>query len=128
MTLYFNTKIIAGNTFKNNQNSYYPTIMPKDEVTKDKYEFNLSVQVVFITTDKFYENLELGVPFVESHKLGIKEPYNSSKAASEILISAYIQSFFKDLTTNIATARAGNVIGGLGDKIQLSSWLLKKLK
>ena len=75
-------------------------------------ELNSSVQVVFVTTDKVYENLELGVPFIETDKLGGKDPYSASKAASEILISAYNQSFFKDLGINIATARAGNVIGG----------------
>ena len=75
-------------------------------------ELNLSVQVVFVTTDKVYDNLELGVPFNEIDKLGGKDPYSASKAASEILISAYNQSFFKDSNINIATARAGNVIGG----------------
>jgi CDP-glucose 4,6-dehydratase len=52
------------------------------------------------------------VPFVEIDKLGGKDPYSASKAASEILIESYRQSFFKDITINIATARAGNVIGG----------------
>ncbi|MDA8993605.1 CDP-glucose 4,6-dehydratase [Flavobacteriaceae bacterium] len=75
-------------------------------------DLDLSVQVVFVTTDKVYENLELGVPFVETDKLGGKDPYSASKAASEILISSYNQSFFKDSNINIATARAGNVIGG----------------
>ena len=75
-------------------------------------ELDLSVQVVFITTDKVYENLELGVPFIETDKLGGKDPYSASKAASEILIDSYNKSFFKDSNINIATARAGNVIGG----------------
>ena len=75
-------------------------------------ELDLSVQVVFVTTDKVYENLELGVPFEETDKLGGKDPYSASKAASEILISSYNQSFFKNSNTNIAIARAGNVIGG----------------
>ena len=75
-------------------------------------DLNLPVQVIFITTDKVYENLELGVPFVESDKLGGKDPYSASKAASEILIESYRQSFFSDSKINIATARAGNVIGG----------------
>ena len=56
-------------------------------------DLNLPVQVIFITTDKVYENLELGVPFVESDKLGGKDPYSASKAASEILIESYRQSF-----------------------------------
>ena len=75
-------------------------------------EFNQKVQAVFITTDKVYENLELGVPFVETDNLGGKDPYSASKAASEILINSYSQSFFRDSNISIATARAGNVIGG----------------
>jgi CDP-glucose 4,6-dehydratase len=75
-------------------------------------ELNSNIQVVFITTDKVYENLELGVPFLETDKLGGKDPYSASKAASEILIESYKQSFFKDSNINIAVARAGNVIGG----------------
>ena len=75
-------------------------------------ELDLSVQVVFVTTDKVYENLEFGVPFVETDKLGGKDPYSASKAASEILIDSYNKSFFKDSNINVASARAGNVIGG----------------
>ena len=79
------------------------------EILKD---YNQKVQVVFITTDKVYENLELGIPFLETDKLGGKDPYSASKAASEILIDSYVKSFFKDSNVSIATARAGNVIGG----------------
>ena len=79
------------------------------EILKD---YNQKVQAVFITTDKVYENLELGIPFVEKDKLGGKDPYSASKAASEILIDSYIKSFFKNSNVSIATARAGNVIGG----------------
>ena len=75
-------------------------------------ELNSPVQAVFVTTDKVYENLELGFPFVETDKLGGKDPYSASKAASEILIDSYSKSFFKNSNINIATARAGNVIGG----------------
>ena len=79
------------------------------EILKD---YNQKVQAVFITTDKVYENLELGIPFVETDKLGGKDPYSASKAASEILIDSYIKSFFKDSNVYVASARAGNVIGG----------------
>lgn len=70
------------------------------------------IKAIFVTTDKVYENLELGMPFVETDNLGGKDPYSASKAASEILINSYYQSFFKDSKISIATARAGNVIGG----------------
>ena len=75
-------------------------------------ESKKKIQAIFVTTDKVYENLELGLPFVETDNLGGKDPYSASKAASEILINSYNQSFFKDFKISIATARAGNVIGG----------------
>ena len=67
---------------------------------------------IFITTDKVYENKELNLPFSEEDKLGGKDPYSSSKAACELLIHSYHNSFFKDSKINIASVRAGNVIGG----------------
>jgi len=73
---------------------------------------------VIITTDKVYENKESGLPFKENDKLGGHDPYSASKAAAEIVIGSYIKSFFNPVDYNkkhktlIASARAGNVIGG----------------
>ena len=67
--------------------------------------------VVNITTDKVYENEELKKPFKECEALGGCDPYSSSKACSEIVTAAYRRSFFGSGPA-IATARAGNVIGG----------------
>jgi len=73
---------------------------------------------VIITTDKVYENKESGRLFKENDKLGGYDPYSASKAAAEITIASYINSFFnpvdydKKHRTLIASARAGNVIGG----------------
>lgn len=67
---------------------------------------------VIITTDKVYENCESAVGYRESDRLGGFEPYSNSKACAELAVSAYRNSFFADGKTLIATARAGNVIGG----------------
>jgi CDP-glucose 4,6-dehydratase len=69
---------------------------------------------VFITTDKCYENREHGLPYTEDNHLGGRDPYSSSKAMAEICISAYRRSYFEsaDSIVRIASARAGNVIGG----------------
>ena len=68
---------------------------------------------VIITTDKCYENREWIYGYSENDRLGGKDPYSSSKAACEIVIKSYLESFFsKDGSANIASARAGNVIGG----------------
>lgn len=67
---------------------------------------------IFITTDKVYQNFDKEVDFKEDDRLGGIDPYSSSKAASELLINSYYKSFFKDTKNMIASARAGNVIGG----------------
>jgi CDP-glucose 4,6-dehydratase len=67
---------------------------------------------VFITTDKCYENREWLHGYREGDPLGGHDPYSSSKAAAEIAISAWRRSFFKAHPVRIASARAGNVIGG----------------
>lgn len=68
--------------------------------------------VVCITSDKSYENLELGRPFIETDPLGGIDPYSASKSASEMVINSYRASFFHEMKIPICTARAGNVIGG----------------
>lgn len=68
--------------------------------------------VVLITTDKCYENKEWDYGYREIDPMGGHDPYSSSKGCCELLISSYRNSFFKDTDTKIASARAGNVIGG----------------
>jgi len=68
--------------------------------------------VVLITTDKCYENKEWDYGYREIDPMGGYDPYSSSKGCCELLISSYRNSFFKDTDTKIASARAGNVIGG----------------
>lgn len=75
-----------------------------------------------ITSDKCYENHEWDYSYRENDALGGYDPYSSSKAGAELAISAYRRSFFNNDSTQaaIASARAGNVIGG-GD------WALDRL-
>jgi CDP-glucose 4,6-dehydratase len=71
--------------------------------------------IVLITTDKVYENREWVHPYRENDQLGGRDPYSASKAAAEIIASSYRESFFSGDSGHpafIATARAGNVIGG----------------
>jgi CDP-glucose 4,6-dehydratase len=74
-----------------------------------------SVQAaVIVTSDKVYENQERGRGYSEDDRLGGREPYGSSKAGAELVTRAYRDSYFAGRTSGvgIATARAGNVIGG----------------
>lgn len=69
--------------------------------------------VVNVTTDKCYENREWLWGYRESEAMGGYDPYSSSKACSELVSAAYRQSFFgRESGIYLATARAGNVIGG----------------
>ena len=67
---------------------------------------------VIITSDKAYENVEWVYGYKEDDSLGGDDPYSGSKGAAELIVKSYIKSFFSDDETNIAIARAGNVIGG----------------
>lgn len=70
--------------------------------------------VVAITTDKCYENREWVHSYREEDPMGGYDPYSSSKGAAELVISAYRRSYFSqpDSPVKLASARAGNVIGG----------------
>ncbi len=69
--------------------------------------------VVCVTSDKCYENREWVWPYREDDPLGGHDPYSSSKAGAEILVASYRRSFFRASSAPaLATARAGNVIGG----------------
>ncbi len=69
--------------------------------------------LICITSDKCYENNYSTKGFKENDKLGGEDPYSGSKACAEIVTNTYIKSFFsKSNTLGVATARAGNVIGG----------------
>ena len=68
---------------------------------------------VFVTTDKCYENREWVYGYREEDPLGGRDPYSASKAVAELIIHSYRQSFFPEGgPVKIASARAGNVIGG----------------
>lgn len=68
--------------------------------------------IINVTTDKCYKNNEWLWGYRESEALGGEDPYSASKACSELVTHAYRQSFFKNHLCKVASARAGNVIGG----------------
>jgi CDP-glucose 4,6-dehydratase len=69
--------------------------------------------LVYITSDKCYENVEWIWGYRENDQLGGRDPYSASKAAAEIVFSSYERSFFQlRPLLGAASARAGNVIGG----------------
>ncbi|MDR2733140.1 MAG: CDP-glucose 4,6-dehydratase [Spirochaetota bacterium] len=80
-----------------------------------------SVQAaVVVTSDKCYENREWVYAYRENDAMGGYDPYSASKGCAELVTAAYRNSFFREEGAGIASARAGNVIGG-GD------WALDRL-
>lgn len=76
--------------------------------------FEHRCSAVFITSDKCYENVEWVWGYKETDALGGRDIYSGSKGAAEVVLHSYIESFFRGTKNkvNIATGRAGNVIGG----------------
>lgn len=68
--------------------------------------------IVSVTTDKCYENKEWLWGYRENEAMGGHDPYSSSKGCAELVCSAYSRSFLREKGIGLATARAGNVIGG----------------
>jgi CDP-glucose 4,6-dehydratase len=68
--------------------------------------------IVNVTTDKCYENREWVWGYREDEPMGGYDPYSNSKGCAELVTSAYRRSFFQDSGIALASARAGNVIGG----------------
>jgi CDP-glucose 4,6-dehydratase len=68
--------------------------------------------VVIVTSDKCYENDGRAEPFVETAPMGGHDPYSASKGCAELVTAAYSRSFFAASQCTVASARAGNVIGG----------------
>ena len=68
--------------------------------------------LITATTDKVYENNNLGIPFSEQHPIGYSDPYSTSKSMVELLSGCYSQAFFAQANNvRLATVRAGNIIG-----------------
>jgi CDP-glucose 4,6-dehydratase len=104
-----------------------PLVLPSYDAPKETFDINAggtvnvleavrqteSVKVVVcITTDKVYENREWSWGYREIDRLGGHDPYSSSKAMAELAIDSYRKSFFQQGFPAVASARAGNVIGG----------------
>lgn len=68
--------------------------------------------VVVVTSDKVYLNRGLARGYREADRLGGREPYAASKACAEFVVDCYRHSYFEDRGVAIATARAGNIVGG----------------
>jgi CDP-glucose 4,6-dehydratase len=98
-------------SYRNPVDTYDVNVMGTVNVLESVRSCKSVKAVVNLTTDKIYENKEKSTGYKESEPLGGYDPYSSSKACSELVTSAYRNSFLNNGVA-VATARAGNVIGG----------------
>lgn len=100
-------------SYKDPENTFSTNIMGTVNFFEAVRNCNSVKVAINVTSDKCYHNNEWVWGYRESDPMGGKDPYSASKGASEIITASYLHSFFsKPNTANIATVRAGNVIGG----------------
>ena len=100
-------------SYKNPIETYSTNVMGTVNVLESARKCSKLKSIVSITTDKCYENTGVMTGYKEYDSMGGHDPYSSSKGCAELVISAYRRSFFNSKhTASLASARAGNVIGG----------------
>ena len=104
-------------SYKDPLNTFEVNVMGTANLLEATKGCSKKCAVIVITTDKVYENQEWDYPYRENDRLGGYDPYSSSKACAELVVQSYRKSFFSPDKINehkiaLASARAGNVIGG----------------
>ena len=99
-------------SYKDPLETWQTNVMGSTHVMQALRNLKQRCAVVMVTTDKVYENQEDGRAYGEDAPLGGYDPYSASKAAMEIAVSAWRRSFMTGTDIRMASARAGNVIGG----------------
>jgi CDP-glucose 4,6-dehydratase len=99
-------------SYRNPIETYATNVMGTVHLLEAIRQTKTTKVVVNVTTDKCYENKEWVWGYREDEAMGGYDPYSSSKGCSELVTSAYRRSYFQENGIAIASARAGNVIGG----------------
>jgi len=104
-------------SYKHPVETYAINVMGTVHLLESLRSINSVRATVIVTTDKCYQNIERQEGYIENEPMGGDDPYSNSKGCAELVTSAYRQSYFPDKKYNehrhaIASARAGNVIGG----------------
>lgn len=104
---------IVKESYNNPKDTFDTNVMGSLSVLECVRETSSVQALVYITSDKCYENVEWVWGYREEDKLGGHDPYSASKAAAEILFSSYIRSFLNSRENfQAVSVRAGNVVGG----------------
>jgi CDP-glucose 4,6-dehydratase len=99
-------------SYKNPIETYATNIMGTVHLLEAIRKVGFTKAIVNVTTDKCYENKEWVWGYREDEPMGGFDPYSSSKGCSELVTAAYRRSYFQENGIALASARAGNVIGG----------------
>ena len=128
IVIHLAAQALVGISYDDPLNNYHTNINGTLNLLECVRKYKAIKVFLNVTTDKCYKNTEKNISYTESDPLGGMDPYSSSKACSEIITSAYYNSFLKE-RVGVATARAGNVIGG-GDwsRDRLIPDLIKAIK
>lgn len=103
---------LVRSSYKKPAETFNANIMGTVNLLDALRNLNSVKSAVMVTTDKVYRNNEWSWPYREDDILGGHDPYSASKAASELVIASYRDSFLGQQGVALASARAGNVIGG----------------
>jgi len=105
---------IVQDSFRDPQNTILTNVMGTCNILEALRRLSFKCIAIMVTSDKCYDNKEWVWGYKETDLLGGKDPYSASKGAAELICKTYSDSFFRGLDSKvkIATARAGNVIGG----------------
>ena len=117
VVIHMAAQALVGEGYENPRETYSTNVLGTVNVLESVKNCNSVKAVLIVTSDKCYENNEWFWSYRENDPLGGYDPYSSSKACAEIVTSAYRNSFFHPDNYSkhgvaIASARAGNVIGG----------------
>ena len=105
---------LVRHSYENPLETWQTNVLGTLHVLEALRKLNKKCAAVIITSDKCYDNLEWVWGYRETDAMGGPDPYSASKGAAELAIHSHIKSYFLRETSNIriASARAGNVIGG----------------
>jgi len=105
---------IVKDSYANPKEAFETNVIGTLNILESLRVLNSKTTAIIITSDKCYDNVEWVWGYKETDALGGKDPYSASKGGAELVVKTYSESYFKHPHSNvkIASARAGNVIGG----------------
>jgi len=113
IVFHFAAQSLVFESFINPKTTFETNVLGTVNLLETIRGINSIKSVVIITTDKVYKIKKINNKYKEIDELGGNDPYSASKASCELVVNAYLKSYFgKKKNIYISTARSGNVIGG----------------